>query len=152
MTFATVCHLRRPQPPPSYSWLVKFIRNELRDFHTIKTKPIALQRVKVQDEGLVKDWFEAYSEFLLTHKIEPHSIWNMDETGFRIGIPGGEEVIVPRVVTELYAASPENRTSITVIEAVSAVGNATLPLLVIPGKVHMDSWYYKSLRVSQACT
>lgn len=107
MTFAAVCYLRKPQPPPSYNWLTKFIRKELQDFHIIKTKPIALQRVKAQSESLIKDWFDKYNEFLLAHRIEPHSIWNMDETGFRIGIPGGEEVIVPRRVTELYTASPE---------------------------------------------
>lgn len=63
----------------------------------------------------------------------------MDETGFQIGIPGGEKVIVPRGVTELYIASLENCTSITVIEAVSASGIATPPLLIIPGRVHMES-------------
>jgi hypothetical protein len=55
MTFAAVCYLRKPKPPPSYSWLTKFIKNELHDFHIIKTKPIALQRVKAQDESLVED-------------------------------------------------------------------------------------------------
>lgn len=69
----------------------------------------------------------------------------MDETGFRIGIPGGEEVIVLRGVTELYTASPENWTTITIIKAVSGIGKATPPVLIIPGKVHMDSWYHKSL-------
>jgi hypothetical protein len=54
-------------------------------------------------------------------------------------------VIVPCGVTELYTASPENRTSITIIEAVSAIGKATPPVLIIPGKVHMDSWYHESL-------
>ena len=44
MTFAAACYIRRPKPPPSYSWLTKFIKNELHDFHTIKTKPIAQQR------------------------------------------------------------------------------------------------------------
>ena len=69
----------------------------------------------------------------------------MDETGFQIGIPGGEQVIVPHGVTELYTEIPENRTSITVIEAVSASGIATPPPLIVPGKVHMESWYHGSL-------
>lgn len=49
MTFATVYHIRKPLPPPLASWLNKFIKNELHDFHTIKTKPIAQQRYKAQD-------------------------------------------------------------------------------------------------------
>jgi hypothetical protein len=82
MTFAAVCHIRKPQPPPSQSWLTKFIKNELHDFHIIKTKPIAQQRSKAQDEPTVNKWFYDYQQFLLAHQIEPHSIWNMDETGF----------------------------------------------------------------------
>jgi len=49
MVYAAVCHLRHPQPEPLMSWLTKFIKRELHDFHTIKTKPIALQRVAAQD-------------------------------------------------------------------------------------------------------
>jgi hypothetical protein len=54
----------------------------------------------------------------------------MDETGFRVGIPGGERVIVPRIAKELYTPSPENCISITIIEAVSAAGQTIAPVLV----------------------
>ncbi|KFY48584.1 hypothetical protein V496_10253 [Pseudogymnoascus sp. VKM F-4515 (FW-2607)] len=120
MTFAAVCHLRKPLPPPSQSWLSKLIKQDLQDFHFITTKPIAQQRVQAQDEDTVHEWFEKYNSFVQEHGIKPESIWNMDETGFRIGIPGGERVIVPRTAKELYTLSPENRLSMTVIEAVSA--------------------------------
>ena len=66
----------------------------------------------------------------------------MDETSFRIRILGGERVIVPRIAKELYTPSPENWTLITIIEAVSAIGGVIPPLLIIPGKIHMDSWYH----------
>ena len=35
MTFAAICYLRKLEPPPSQSWLNKFIKNELQDFHII---------------------------------------------------------------------------------------------------------------------
>ena len=53
MTFAAICHLRKPLPPPSQSWLSKLIKNQLQDFHFITTKPIAQQRVRAQDEAIV---------------------------------------------------------------------------------------------------
>ena len=63
----------------------------------------------------------------------------MDETSFRIGILGGERVIVPQHAKELYTPSPKNRTLITIIETVSVVGGVIPPILIILGKVHMDS-------------
>ena len=146
MIFAAVCKLRSPQPPPSQSWLTKFIKNELQEYHFITTKPIAQQRTKAQDEPTITNWFRDYLEFVLLRSIQPESIWNMDETGFRVGIPGGERVIVPLAAKELYTPSPENRTSITILKAVSAVGKVIPPVLIIPGKIHMDSWYHTNLK------
>ena len=81
----------------------------------------------------------------MKYSIKPESIWNIDETGFRIGIPGGERVIVPHIAKQLYTPSPENRLSITILETVSTVGEVIPPVLVIPGKIHMDSWYHSNL-------
>ena len=122
MVIAAVSQFRSPLPSPSQSWVTKYNRNELQDFHFITTKPIAIQRTRAQDESKVTEWCEKYFRFTWHRNIQPESIWNMDETGFRIGIPGGERVIVPRAVKELYIPSPENRTSITVIETVHAGG------------------------------
>jgi hypothetical protein len=69
----------------------------------------------------------------------------MDETGFRVGIPSGQKVIVPRNITDLYTMSPENRVSITVIETVSSTGATIAPVLILPGKMHMESWYHQNL-------
>ena len=63
----------------------------------------------------------------------------MDETRFRVGIPGGERVLVLIRVLELYTPSPENRTSITVIETVSAIRKVIPPVLIIKGKKHIES-------------
>ena len=44
---------------------------------------------------MIIKWFEKYTELILQRGIKPELIWNMDETGFRIGILGGERVMVP---------------------------------------------------------
>ncbi|KFY32618.1 hypothetical protein V493_00029 [Pseudogymnoascus sp. VKM F-4281 (FW-2241)] len=118
---------------------------ELLEFHFITTKPIAQQRTQVQEEPPIIEWFKEYTQFVLERSINPESIWNMDETGFRVGIPGGERVIVPRAIKQLYTPSPENRISITIREAVSAAGQNIAPVLVVPGKIHMEAWYPQNL-------
>jgi hypothetical protein len=73
-------------------------------------------------------------------------VLNMDESGARVGCPGGEHVIVPTEVKELYTASPENRKSVTIIKTILADRREPLPLFVIaPGKKIMDNWINKKL-------
>jgi len=90
---------------------------------------------------VIEEWFQNYSKFLYEHAIQLEDLWNMDETGFRIGILGGEQVIVLAIVHELYTLSLENRTLITIVELVSASGKVIPPVLIIQGKRHMESWY-----------
>jgi hypothetical protein len=63
------------------------------------------------------------------------NIINMDESGVRVGCPGGECVVVPTEVKELYTSSPENRKSVTIIEAIRADGSyLPPPFLIVPGQ------------------
>ena len=55
----------------------------------------------------------------------------MDKSGTKVRCPKREEVIVPIKVKEMYTSLPENRKSITIIEAISANGKEPLLLLVI---------------------
>ena len=54
-------------------------------------------------------------------------------------------MLIPRIVIELYTASPKNRTLITIIEAVSTSRKVIPPILIIAAKTHMDSWYNEDL-------
>ena len=51
------------------------------------------------------------------------NIVNFDETGARVGCAGSEDVIVLTEVMELCEASPENRKSVTICEAIYADGS-----------------------------
>jgi hypothetical protein len=69
-------------------------------------------------------------------------IFNMDETGARVGCPKGQEVVVPKRLKELYTSSPENRISVTIIETICADGSEPIPPVVIcPGVRIMESWF-----------
>ena len=66
----------------------------------------------------------------------------MDETGARVGCPKGEEVVVPTELKELYTSSPENRLSVTIIEAICADGSKPIPPVIICPCVRiMESWF-----------
>ena len=55
----------------------------------------------------------------------------MDESGARVGCPGGEHIIVLVEVKELYTASPENQKSVTIIETVIADRREPFPPFII---------------------
>lgn len=124
MLFSAVTYLleQENRPPPSKSWFQKWLR-ATTSLHTIKTKPIARVRVETHDETTLDHWFNDSEKGLhaVLHKYKirhARSIWNFDESGARIGCPSGEEVVVPTNVKELYTPSPENRKSVTIIEAI----------------------------------
>src|SRR5207237_4034524 len=58
----------------------------------------------------------------------------------------GEIVIVPIEVKELYTSSPENRKSMTIIEAICADGSPPPPPIIIcPGEKIMENWIHENL-------
>ena len=70
-------------------------------------------------------------------------IWNMDETGFRIGI-GKDHLVVTKRKRAHYFGLPENRESATAVEAISAGGRVIPPFLILSGEVHMARFYRQS--------
>ena len=147
MMFAAIGHLKAqevpPKPAPSWRWFQKWLRaNE--DLHTIKTKPISKQRVDIHTEADIKAWFEDKLRPVIKQRGISHAkdIFNMDETGARVGCPKGQEVVVPKHLKELYTSSPENRISVTIIETICADGSEPIPPVVIcPGVRIMESWF-----------
>lgn len=130
---------RRNKLGPSKQWYSAFLRNNAHLFKAVKTKPIA--RVRVESHGVeeVITWHKALNAFIIDENILSENMHNFDESGFRVGCAVGEEVILPPGVREFYAAMAENRKSMTVVETVSAIGKTVPPVLIIQGKLHMES-------------
>jgi hypothetical protein len=87
----------------------------------------------------VEQWHKDLRAVIEEHDIQAENIYNFDETGIRVGCISGEKIIVPRNTTAVYTASPENRRSISIIEIISAAGKTIPPVLIIQGKLHIES-------------
>jgi len=49
--------------------------------------------------------------------------------------------MVPSDIKEMYTASPENRRSVTIVEAIRADrSNPPPPFIIIPGQKIMENW------------
>ncbi|OWT42926.1 transposase [Pochonia chlamydosporia 170] len=107
---------------------------------------LALQRKLNSDrqasENLerVNEYFFKLHEVIQTNGIPPEDTWNMDETGFRIGI-GRDQLVVTKRKRAYYFSMPENRESATAIEAISAGGQYIPAFPILAGTLHMAQWY-----------
>jgi hypothetical protein len=106
MVFAAIVHLRQAEDPPkkepSRRWFQAFLKGHPDLFQTIKTKPIAIDRVSAQDNDIVCDWFKNWTIYSKEKGLQAADILNFDETGFRIGVTRGEEIVVPAYVNKVY--------------------------------------------------
>ena len=102
-------HESPPKVPPSWTWFIKWLTKN-PTLYTIRTKPIAYERVESHTEQDIKDWFKDYRQTLEKYRIKKlKRILNIDESGARITCLKGEKVIVSITVKEMYTLSPKNR-------------------------------------------
>ena len=105
MVFMAIAHLRTAEMPPkkapSWRWFETFMKAHPDLFRVVKTKAIARVRVTSHDISTVESWFTEYLAWCTQHDIQPQNIYNFDETGFRVGVAPGEEVVVPAYITEV---------------------------------------------------
>jgi hypothetical protein len=122
----------------SKMWTTRFLKRHkyLRE----KQKKLSQDRQAAEDLRIVQVYFERLAAIIQGHGILPESIWNMDETGFRIGI-GKDQFVVTKRKRIHYFGTPENRESATAIEAISAGGSVIPVFLILSGQVHMAQWY-----------
>jgi hypothetical protein len=148
ITFALICQLKDQEnkPRPSWRWFQTWLKANPA-IHTIKAKPMASARLNIHDEETVEQWFVKYRARLKARKIRKGKyVYNFDETGARVGCPKGEEILAPVEVKEFYISSPEDRRTVTVMEAISADGRKPPPPgIIAPGTLVMENWLHENL-------
>lgn len=146
VTDAANCILRERTPlaerdsPPvvGCNWTTRFLQRHKYDKKL--QKKLHSDRQTSEDLSRVAEYFQKLSDVYQEEGILPQDIWNMDETGFRIGV-GKDQLIVTKRKRAHYFGIPENRESATAIEAISAGGQYIPAFLIVAGQVHMAQWY-----------
>lgn len=125
-------------------WVTRFLR---RHGYAAKTqKMLDMKRKDAESVEVITEYFQQLEEVIKSDGILPEDTWNMDETGFRIGMKSNAVVITKRKRAH-YFALPQNRESATAIEAISA-GGCVIPLfLILSGRTHSSSWYQEHVNL-----
>ncbi|KJZ71566.1 hypothetical protein HIM_09035 [Hirsutella minnesotensis 3608] len=89
---------------------------------------------------MLNEYFQKLQAVIEANGAVSEDIWNMDETGFQIGV-GKDQLVVTKRRQAQYFGLPVNRESATAIVAVSAGGKVIPLFLILSGQVHMSQWY-----------
>ncbi|KAM4066705.1 DDE superfamily endonuclease [Hirsutella rhossiliensis] len=119
-------------------WTSRFLKRH--GYFKKLQKKLHSERQASEDLTRVNQYFQSLHKVIQEKGIPPEDIWNMDETGFRIGV-GKDQLVVTKRKRAHYFAIPENRESATAIEAISAGGAFIPAFLILSGQMHMTSWY-----------
>ena len=134
-----------PQPQQvSDHWANRWLRKH-PEFSGRREKSIELERQRAMNVDQIRDFFDKYKAAVDEFKIEKEDIWNMDETGLRVGVGCGQWVIVPTGqeqgrFTNLIGSQGDTE-HVTVIESISAGGVTIAPHIVIKGIVIQERWF-----------
>jgi hypothetical protein len=102
----------------------------------------------------LREWFKKEYKLALEFTSEQtgRRIHNIDKKGARIACLAKEEVVVPISIKEMYVGVLKNRLFVIVIECISADGKAIPLLIIIPGVMIIETWFYKNITSQEVVT
>lgn len=121
-------------------WLHHFLaRNQ--DLIVRKQKPLAVARKNAHNIPEMLKRFKEYRALRAEYDILDEDTWNMDETGFRIGVGRPQYIITRDKHRKLTIADPENREFLTSVEAVNAAGGTMPPYIIMSARQYLEKWF-----------
>ena len=102
------------------------------------TQKYNYQRARCDDPELFQEWFCRFSSTIEKYGIAKEDIYNMDETGFQMGVISTAKVICRADTRDsrAKAVQPGNREWATAIIAVNTSGWALPPYIILAAENH----------------
>ena len=121
------------------SWVQRFIHRH-PEFETACSQTIEAARIReVTNKGL-HWWFDELQKTIKEKNIRVEDLYNMDETGFAIGVVERSYVVVNKESKKRYQAQPGRQEWASVVECVCANGESIAPFIILKGEKVMSSW------------
>ena len=108
--------------PVGESW-VEWFKKRHPDLKVKWTASLEKCRAECLNPTLVNEFYDLLEEVIKQYNVMQENVYNMDEKEIQLGV-GKVAVFVDRDQKDLYSVEDGNRELVTVIEAVSADGNA----------------------------
>lgn len=85
-------------------------------------------------------WFEGIGKVLQDPIILPENVYNMDESGVMLSIPGAIKVLIGKDDIRDYRGARVKRTTVTAIECISADSRYLTPMIIWLATTHRSNW------------
>jgi len=125
-------------------WVERFLKRNSQ-YYRRKQKPLAYDRKNSQEPATFMDHFYKYKRAMEDHGILNEDVWNMNETGFRIGCGRAQMIVTLDPKKPLRMTDPDNRIYITSVECVSSRGWVIRPVLILAGVHILHKWGFDDL-------
>lgn len=102
-------------------------------FKTLRAKTLAQERKLSHSRKDLEAHFDGFRKACEQYGVCEKDIYNMDETGFRVGCISGKVVITSLNTKAVYLADPDNRESLTAVETICADGSTIAPMIILKG-------------------
>lgn len=124
-----------------HQWLQRFLERN-PEYHIQKQKPLAAERKHSHSVHDMSDYFEKIQQVMREKGITEFNIWNMHETGFRIGCGKAQLIVIMDLNKPLRMIDPDNRNYITSVEYIGSAGETTPPMLLVSRVNNSNKWYH----------
>lgn len=124
--------------PIGKRWVGRFL-NRFPHLQTERGKKIEAVRMEASEEDY-RDYFEKLRAAINEFEVSPENVYNMDETGFNIGVAEDRNVIVDGTVSTRYQAQGGRQEWVTSVDCICADGSSIPPLIIFTGASIMSNW------------
>jgi hypothetical protein len=129
----------RPLKPPGKNW-VKALENRYPELQARRVSALDWNRYEKNIYEKVIHWFEVIGKILQDSAVLAENVYNMDETGVMLSIPGSVKVLVGKDDRRNYRGARVKRTTVTAIECISAGGRYLKPMIIWPASTYRSNW------------
>jgi hypothetical protein len=140
----TTAHPDDNFPSLGERWAARWLDRH-SEFQVQREKSIEIEQQRAMNAAQIQDFFIKYHDAVNNYKIEKCDVWNMDETGLRVGIGHGQWVVVPTGQEQgqfkNLIGSHGDTEHVSIVEAISAGGTVIAPLIIIKGAIIQARWF-----------
>lgn len=127
----------KPPKPPGKNWARAFEKRH-PELKARRMRALDWDCYNIYDK--VVHWFEVISKVLQEPAVVPENVYNMDETGVMLSMPGSVKVLVSKDDLRGYRGARIKLTVVTAVECVSSDGRYLDPMIIWPASSHRANW------------